>query len=370
MKKEKTNTAKKKRRKKIILIVTSVVLVCVIMTVAGISIYGKQRIGAVSELSFEEALAYTTKNNSDAVITVGIIKDGLSSYKVYGENAREQSCEPHTYEIGSLTKTFTAALINRAVIEGKIDINKSIDNYLALSDDKQYPTVSELLTHTSGYKGYYFESPMIANFFKNRNDFYGISKAMVLEKVKSLNMKKEDYEFNYSNFGYAVLGLVLEAVYKCDYTDIVNSFVQNELGLNSTRVSDGSGDLGNYWDWKEDDAYMSAGALTSDITDMLAYAEMQIDNDFFAECHKSLKTINASTEKYSAMGINMDEIGMAWIIDNENGIIWHNGGTDDYNCYLGFNPATKTAVVILSNLAPGYRIPATVLGVKLLTSLA
>ena len=57
---------------------------------------------------------------------------------------------------------------------------------------------------------------------------------------------------------------------------------------------------------------------------------------------------------------------MAWIIDKENNIIWHNGGTDDYNCYMGFNVETQTGVVILSNLSPSYRIPATVLGVKLL----
>ncbi len=65
----------------------------------------------------------------------------------------------------------------------------------------------------------------------------------------------------------------------------------------------------------------------------------------------------------------MDEIGMAWIIDNKNGIIWHNGGTGDYNSYIGFQPKTKTAVVVLSNLPPNYRIPATVLGVKLLLEL-
>ena len=69
------------------------------------------------------------------------------------------------------------------------------------------------------------------------------------------------------------------------------------------------------------------------------------------------------------MGINMDEIGMSWMIDRVNGIIWHNGGTGHYNSYLGFNPETGTAVVVLSNLAPDYRIPATVLGTKLLIEL-
>ena len=41
----------------------------------------------------------------------------------------------------------------------------------------------------------------------------------------------------------------------------------------------------------------------------------------------------------------------------------------NYNSYLGFNPETGTAVVVLSNLAPNYRVPATVLGVKLLLEL-
>lgn len=60
-------------------------------------------------------------------------------------------------------------------------------------------------------------------------------------------------------------------------------------------------------------------------------------------------------------------IGMAWIIDRENGILWHNGGTGNYNCYLGVSKEKNMAGVVLSNLRPSYRIPATVLGVKLLT---
>ena len=58
-----------------------------------------------------------------------------------------------------------------------------------------------------------------------------------------------------------------------------------------------------------------------------------------------------------------------WIIDNENDFIWHNGGTGHYNSYLGFCPETGTAVVVLSNLSPNDRIPATVLGIKQLQEL-
>ncbi len=276
----------------------------------------------------------------------------------------------HTYEIGSLTKTFTAALISKAISEGKTDLNATIDVYLPLPEGKHYPTIYELLTHSSGYKGYYFEHPMIGNFFRGRNSFCGISREMVLNKAKSLDMNRDKYAFQYSNFGYAVLGLVLESVYGEDYTALVNDYVQNDLSLSSTKISDQSGDLGNCWAWEANDAYLSAGALTSDITDMLTYAQMQLNDSRFAPCHERLKTINASTENYLTMGIHMDEIGMAWIIDKENGFIWHNGGTGHYNSYLGICPESKTAVVILSNLSPNDRIPATVLGIKLLQELS
>ena len=103
---------------------------------------------------------------------------------------------------------------------------------------------------------------------------------------------------------------------------------------------------------------------------MLSYAQWQLDEkSYFKQCHESLKEINGTTEKYKIMDLNIDEIGMAWIIDKENNIIWHNGGTDNYNSYIGFNPETGTSVVILSNLSPNDRIPATVLGIKLIKSL-
>lgn len=71
---------------------------------------------------------------------------------------------------------------------------------------------------------------------------------MMMEKASDLDMDKENYGFTYSNYGYGVLGLVLEAVYDCDYRVLMNDFVQNDLGLKETKISDKNGDLENYWD--------------------------------------------------------------------------------------------------------------------------
>lgn len=71
-----------------------VVIFCAALIMGGIMIYGRHQMGKIPALTFEEALQYTTKNNPDAVITVGILKDGQVSYKVYGENGQELPVRP------------------------------------------------------------------------------------------------------------------------------------------------------------------------------------------------------------------------------------------------------------------------------------
>lgn len=359
-------TFRKLKIKRVVKIV-GIGMILMLVAIVGYILYGRYQLGKIPKLSFKEALEYTSKDNKNAVISVGIIKNGSITYKVYGENGEELPKEVHTYEIGSLTKTMTSALVNKAVDEGLISLKDTIDIYLDLPKEKTYPTIFQLLTHTSGYKSFYFETPMIKSFFKRRNDFYGITDEMVLEQIKNIKIKDKKYAFNYSNFGYATLGLVLEAIYDTEYTELLDGYLKKELGLTSTMIFDVSGDLNGYWHWSDGDAYMAAGAVTSNIVDMLNYLELHItEKESLKSCHESLLEINTSTKSYDAMGIHMDEIAMAWIIDNDNNFIWHNGGTDNFNSYMGFNLENKTGVVILSNLPPNYRIPATVLGVKLL----
>lgn len=57
------------------------------------------------------------------------------------------------------------------------------------------------------------------------------------------------------------------------------------------------------------------------------------------------------------------------MVDKENETVWHNVGTAHYNSYLGFDKEKQIGVVVLSNLLPDYKIPATVMGIKILTDL-
>jgi CubicO group peptidase (beta-lactamase class C family) len=362
---------KKIRKKKIGWIISiSVLIVCV-----GVGVFwtvSSYQMSLVPSMTLDEMIEYTTKDNKQAIITIGIIKDGEMTYTVYGSNASVLPSEEHTYEIGSLTKTFTASLLCKAISEGKVNLDNPINEYIDLPKKEYYPTMKRLVTHTSGYKGYYFEWQMASNFLHGQNnDFYGINKDSLIKKLGEIELKDKDNNFKYSNFGFATVGSVLSSVYDTDYTKLMNSFITNELKLENTKISDGVGDLSGYWNWKSDDAYLPAGAITSTISDMMQYINLQMSNDipYLSQGYKTIAKVNATTSQFEKMNIRIDAVGIGWMIDNKNKIIWHNGGTSNFNSYAAFNKEKQIGVVILSNCSPNYRIPATVMGVKLMMDL-
>jgi CubicO group peptidase (beta-lactamase class C family) len=354
--------------KKLVICIISAAVIIGIGIFFGFNAY---RINKVTKMTFEEMLLYTTEKNEKALIAVCIIKNGESNYLLYGENGTTLQQARHIFEIGSITKTFTASLLYKAVDEGKINIDDGIDKYLNLPVKNYYPAIRRILTHTSGYKGYYLNMQMVSNFFADRNSFYMVSDKKLIQQIGKINLEDRDYDYKYSNFGISVIGAVLSEVYKKEYTTLINDYIREEFNFINTKVFDSSADLGNYWDWAENDAYMPAGALTSTIEDMLEYAQIQMKEvpEYLSGMHEVLAQINATTSINSKMDIRMDSIGATWNIDSKNNIIWHNGGTGNYNSYLGFDKDRQIAVVILSNLSPNYRIPATVMGVKLLKDL-
>ena len=325
----------------------------------------------ISEMSSMEMIEYTTDGVKKAAVTVGIIQNGQMSYVVYEENGKILSNKEHIYEIGSITKTFASVLLSKAISENRVSLDDSISRFLNLPAKNYYPTIRRLLTHVSGYKSHYNFDFASTNFLNSGNSFYGISERAVLNRIGAINLENRDYSFEYSNFGMAVIGLVLEGIYNEDYTLLMNSYIKDELGLNNTKISDGSGDLSNYWVWDNGNPFIAAGAILSTITDMMCYAQMQIDQtpSYFGFSHGTLAEVNATSSQWAKLDIRIDAVGAGWMIDTVNNIIWHNGGTGNFNSYLGFDKTKGIAVVVLSNMASNHRLNATVIGSQILREL-
>lgn len=354
--------------KRVVIIILFILII--LLSVYFVNIFIK--LEKLKKMTFDDMILYTTKNMEDAKISVGIIKDNEISYIVYGENGSKIDNVLYDYEIGSITKTFTTTLLCKAIEENKLEIKDSIDKYLDLDKDKFYPNLENIVSHTAGYKEYYFDTHLIMNFLKgNSNSYNGITKDKILNKVKNLSLGDKSYNFKYSNFGISVIGLVLEKIYNQKYSELMNDFMKRELELSNTIISTNEDNSSDYWEWQDNDGYIPSGAIISNIEDMLKYLDIQINEkfNFISTCHKPLKEVNNVNNKYKLMGIRIDKSGYGWMFDEKNNIIWHNGATSNYNSYLAFDKEQKIGVVILSNLSPDYKIPSTIMGLKLINEL-
>jgi CubicO group peptidase (beta-lactamase class C family) len=357
------------RKRKIIRLVFVVFGVLLIISF-GVITFINYQMSLIPKMSYMDMINYTTKDQKDIQLAVGIMQDGVIEVFVYGENGALISNEGTTYEIGSLTKTFTAALLCKASYENDVDLDGSISMWLDLPNENHYPTIKQILTHTSGYRNFYFETPMISNYFNEDNDFYGIDKRKVLERIRRTTLTDKHYDFKYSNFGMAVGGLVIEEVYNQTYEEVLEHYIKNDLNLKNTYLNLTKSADNDYWSWKSTDAYVPAGALLSTIDDMIRYADLQLqDESYLLGCHQKVYDVQDQSSRHLKMGIRVDGVGIGWMIDEVDDIIWHNGATTNYNSYLGFHKDSQTAVVVLSNLGPNKRIPATVIGIRLLKDL-
>ena len=191
-----------------------------------------------------------------------------------------------------------------------------------------------------------------------------------MSKIKELSLEDKDYPFEYSNFGISVLGLVLEKIYKEDFTKLMNGYIIDELKLTNTKVAKQSGNLYNYWKWEDNDGYVPAGAIVSNVEDMAKYLNVFLSDglEYASDTYAKIKDINANNKTYEKMNIRLDGVGMTWMLDDKNDIVWHNGATTNFNAYMGFTKDKKKGVAVLSNIDPDDKISMTVIGVKILTS--
>lgn len=317
-------------------------------------------------MGYLDMIGRTAKGRKDVHITVGVLHDGKAAYRVYGKDGAELPGREYEYEIGSVTKTFTAALLCKAVGEGRVSLDDRLGRYLPLGTDSHNPTILQLATHRAGY-GEVLGADMVVNTVLGRNPYLGYGVPDLERTAARKKMPDTDHGWEYSNFGMALLGDVLGRAYGRSYRAVMEGFLRDDLGLAHTRFGDGRGDLSRYWTWGHDDAYLAAGGLVSTIGDMLRYAGSCMDG---AEPWPNAARLRrAGIGKPEQYGMRFDAMGLAWILDEENGIVWHNGGTGSFNSYIGIDPERKIAVVVLADTGPRFRIPACVIGARFLRDL-
>lgn len=350
-----------------------VILSLVVIVMTAIKVLNTRKAtNIVAKMNSIQAINNYCSKKDNIALTVGIIYRGKTNYIVYGKDGIILPQYEHSYEIGSITKTFTASLLCKAIDEGKINLNDSVSKYIKLNDDQYYPTIKQLAAHTSGYEDVPFSVRLksIISSITDHNNFYsGYNLQSLINYIQKKKLSDKEYKWKYSNFGMSVLGYVMSQVYKNDYKTLVEEYAQKEFGLNNTHVGTSKGDLNGYtsknkvsnWEWKANDAFLSAGSLVSTVGDMLKYAQIRISGE--------KQYLSIGYEKYAQTSNPEYNMGLGWILDTKNNIIWHNGETYGFNCFIGFDKEKEIAVVVMANYAGQTDNNSTIIGFKILEEL-
>jgi CubicO group peptidase (beta-lactamase class C family) len=279
-------------------------------------------------------------------LVFGVVEGDKSEVVTFGKLDDGKAPDGDTvYETASVTKTFTATLLAKAVLSGRVTLDTPVGQLLPdfkiPSRGSKEITLGDLGTHHSGL-------PQEASF-----DYSAAKLKAFLAGYQLPRDPGASYE--YSNLGLALLGYALAQLEQTTYANLTDKEILNPLGMTMSgavlteamraHLAPGHDYTGKAANQLDTDALVGAGAIRSTANDMLRYlkANMGIDPSPLTAAMK------LAQQPRRDMGKIM-HIGLAWIT-TDKGIVWHNGMTAGYRSFLGFTADGRRGVVILANTA-------------------
>ena len=264
------------------------------------------------------------------------------------------------FEIGSITKTFTAAILADMVDHGEVRLDDPVAKYLPASvrmpaRNGRQITLLDLATQSSGL-------PRMPSNFAPRDSLNPYADYSVQQMYAFLSQYELTRDvgatYEYSNLGLGLLGHAMALRAGMSYEDLVRRRVLTPLGMPETAITltpalrarlapghDEDGTVVPNWDLP---TFAGAGALRSTAADMLLYLNANLDSTSLPLGH----ALHATHAARHATNDPSLKVGLAWHILSRpvGNLVWHNGGTGGYRTFAGFDQGRRIGVVVLSNV--------------------
>lgn len=287
-------------------------------------------------------------------LVFGVVDGGKSEVVVFGKLDNGKAPDGDTvYEIGSITKTFTATALAQKVLAGDVSLDtpvvKLLPGFTIPSRNGKEITLGDIATQHSGLP----RDATNLNPANPANPYADYDAAKLKAFLADYALPRDPgTSYEYSNIGFGLLGYALAQSEHANYGDLIAGKVLQPLKMtmSGTTITDtmrahlaaGHDEAGRPVTNLRLDALAGAGAIFSTANDMLRFlkANMGVEPTPLQAAMKFAQQPRADIAKGA-------QIGLAW--DIAQGTLSHNGGTNGYRSFIGFTSDGKHGVVVLSN---------------------
>jgi CubicO group peptidase (beta-lactamase class C family) len=306
-------------------------------------------------------------------VAVGILHEGemaTAGFGVTNVNHPLPVTDETLFQIGSITKTYTATAIMQLVEMGKLDLEATVRTYLPdfkVADEAaaSQATLRHLLTHTGGWVG---------DFFHDTGPGDGALARYVADMAGLEQLAPPGTVWSYSNSGYKLAGHIIEKVTGQSFEAALQALVLTPLGLGNSfldpgqvmphrfavghRVTAEGTRVAHPWPLPRN-AYPDGGIICH-VKDLLGYARFHLGEGRTPDDTRLLKSESMALMHSPQVAIwgEKEAMGLAWFIEAVNGTpqLWSSGVTNGQNALLLLVPGQNFAVAILTNADRGWLV--------------
>jgi D-alanyl-D-alanine-carboxypeptidase/D-alanyl-D-alanine-endopeptidase len=296
-------------------------------------------------------------------IVVGLVDEHGSRIVACGklDNGTDQEVNGDTlFEIGSITKTFTALLLQDMIERGEMKLDDPVAKYLPKSvkmptrNGKEI-TLRQLVLHTSGLPA----NPI--NLGPTWADYTADQLYAFLSGYKLMDDPGARYK--YSNLGASLLGHVIALKAGTNYESLVVDRICRPLRMNDTRITltpelkarlaTGHNQFGDALPGGGDRSpvLLAQGALRSTANELLKYVSAHL-----GLTRSSLTPLLEKTHEVPVQsGMPAHDLGSWFVVSDPQGrkFVLHGGDTDGYSAFAGFDEKRRRGAVILCSSSAG-----------------